>query len=202
MQFLKFVHHEIWLFSKWSEMAQSCLTLCDPLDYSPPGSSVHGIFLARILEWVAISFSRRSSWPRDWTQVSHIVGRCFTLWATREVKQQIKKIWFNMNKCITLPSSAGKESACNAGDLGSIPGFRRSPGEGKGYPLQYSGLVHRLRSLVHRVAISIQVNSMRNTCVYALEGTHLLFSSWAKWLQTSLLKNYLRILFKMYTFIL
>ena len=49
-----------------------------------PGSSVHGIFQARILEWVAISFSRGSSWPRDWTQVSHIAGRLFTVWATRE----------------------------------------------------------------------------------------------------------------------
>ena len=47
-----------------------------------PGSSVHGIFQARVLEWVAISFSRGSSWPRDWTWVSHTVGRCFILWAT------------------------------------------------------------------------------------------------------------------------
>ena len=45
------------------------------MDYSLPGSSVQGIFQVRILEWVAISFSRRSSWPRDWTQVSHIVGK-------------------------------------------------------------------------------------------------------------------------------
>ena len=52
--------------------------------YRPPGSSVHGIFQARILEWVAISFSRRSSWPRDWTRVSHIVGSRFTVWATME----------------------------------------------------------------------------------------------------------------------
>ena len=44
---------------------QSCLTLCDPMDCSPPDSSVHGIFQARIQEWTAISFSRRSSWPRD-----------------------------------------------------------------------------------------------------------------------------------------
>ena len=51
---------------------------------SLPGSSIYGIFQARILEWVAISFSRRSSRPRDWTQVSHIVGRCSTIWATRE----------------------------------------------------------------------------------------------------------------------
>ena len=43
-------------------------------------------WVARILEWVAIPFSRRPSRPRDWTQVSHIVGRCFTIWATREVK--------------------------------------------------------------------------------------------------------------------
>ena len=46
---------------KESEVAQSCPTLCDPMDCSPPGSSVHGIFQARVLEWVAISFSRRSS---------------------------------------------------------------------------------------------------------------------------------------------
>ena len=54
------------------------------MDCSPPGSSIHGIFQARVLEWVAISFSRGSSWPRDWTQVSHVVGRHFTIWATRE----------------------------------------------------------------------------------------------------------------------
>jgi len=67
--------------SEWSEVAQSCPTLCDPIDCSLPGSSIHGIFQARILEWVAISFSRRSSQPRDWTWVSHTVGRCFTIWA-------------------------------------------------------------------------------------------------------------------------
>ena len=72
-------------YIKWgkeSEGAQSCPTLCDPVDCNLPGSSVHRIVQARILEWVAISFSRRSSRPRDWTQVSRIVGRCFTIWAT------------------------------------------------------------------------------------------------------------------------
>ena len=69
---------------KWSEFAQSCPTLCDPVGCSPPGSSVHGIFQAWILEWVAISFSSWSSRPRDRTHVSRIVGRRFTLWATRE----------------------------------------------------------------------------------------------------------------------
>ena len=58
-----------------SEVAQSCLTLCDPMDSSLPGSSIHGILQARILEWVAISFSRVSARPRDQTQVSRIAGR-------------------------------------------------------------------------------------------------------------------------------
>ena len=64
---------------KGSEVAQSCPTLCDPMDCSLPGSSVHGIFQARVLEWVAISFSRDSSRPRDQTQVSCIVDRRFTV---------------------------------------------------------------------------------------------------------------------------
>ena len=58
--------------------AQSCPTLCDPMDCNPPGSSVHGIFQARILGWTAISSSRGSSQPRDWTQVFQIAGRFFT----------------------------------------------------------------------------------------------------------------------------
>ena len=49
---------------------QSCLTLCDPMGCSPPGSSVHGILQAGIPEWAAISSSRRSSWPRKWTHIS------------------------------------------------------------------------------------------------------------------------------------
>ena len=56
------------------------------MDYSPQGSSVHGISQARILEWVAISFSRGSSWPRNWTYVSCIARRFFTIWATREAQ--------------------------------------------------------------------------------------------------------------------
>ena len=65
--------------------AQLCLTLCDPMDCSLPGSSVHGILQIRILECVAIPFSRGSSQPRDRTQVSDIAGRFFTVWAIREV---------------------------------------------------------------------------------------------------------------------
>ena len=62
--------------------AQSCLTLCDPMD-----NTVHGILQARIPEWVAILFSRRSSQPGDWTQVSRIKGGFFTSWATRETQE-------------------------------------------------------------------------------------------------------------------
>ena len=58
-----------------------CPTLWNPIDCSPPGSSVHGIIQARILEWVAIPFSRGSSWPRDRIQVSCIADRFFTVWA-------------------------------------------------------------------------------------------------------------------------
>ena len=62
-----------------SEVTQSCPTLCDPMDCSLRGFSVHGILQARILEWVTISFSRASSRPRDRTQVSRIGGRHFNL---------------------------------------------------------------------------------------------------------------------------
>ena len=62
-----------------SEVAQLCPTLCDPMDCSLQHSSVHRIFQARVLEWVAIFFSRGSSQPRDRTWVSHIVARCFTI---------------------------------------------------------------------------------------------------------------------------
>ena len=71
---------------KWSP------TLCNLMDCSPPGSSVHGISQTRVLEWVAISFSRGSSQPRDW----NILGRRFTIWGTREAHLYVesnKMIW-------------------------------------------------------------------------------------------------------------
>ena len=64
-------------------VTQLCPTLCNPVDCRPPGSSVHGASQVRILEWVAISFSRASSWPRDQTQISCIAGRLFTTWANQ-----------------------------------------------------------------------------------------------------------------------
>ena len=80
-------------------------------------------------------FSRGSSQPRDQTQVSHIAGGLFTIWG--------------------LPGgSAGKESTRSVGDLGSIPGLGRSPGEGKGYSLQHSGLENSMDCIAHWVAKS------------------------------------------------
>ena len=86
-----------------SDVAQPGPTLCDPVDCSQPCSSIHGIFQARILEWVAISFSRGSSQPRDWARVAHIVSRCFTVWATREVLAWIWKyrVWWG-DPCVHL----------------------------------------------------------------------------------------------------
>ena len=65
-------------------VAQSCLTLCEPMDCSLPASSIQGILQAKILEWVAFFCSRGSSWPRDWTWVSWIAGRFYPIWATRK----------------------------------------------------------------------------------------------------------------------
>ena len=76
--YLWLIHANVWQKSE-SEIAQSCPTLCDPMDCSLPGSSVHGIFHAIVLEWIAISFSRGSSQPRDQTQVSCVVDRRFTI---------------------------------------------------------------------------------------------------------------------------
>ena len=75
---------------KWSEVfvTQSYLTLCDPMDCSPPGSSVHGILQPRILEWVTISFSKGSSQPRHRTLVSYIAGRLFTAWAKSLISER------------------------------------------------------------------------------------------------------------------
>ena len=123
------------------------------MDCSPPDSSVHGIFQARILEWVAISFSRdlpdpgiklRSPTLQADSLPSEPPGnrKCRRprfdswVWTTRWRRDRLPTPVFLGSPC----GSAGKESTCNAGDQSSIPGLGRSPGEGKGYPLQYSSL--------------------------------------------------------------
>ena len=95
--------------------------------------TAHGILQARILVWVAVPFSRGFSQARDWTQVSHVAGRFFTSWATREAHTQILTYTY-----MGFPGGwDSKESACSAGDPGSIPGLGRFPGEGNGYLAQY-----------------------------------------------------------------
>ena len=86
------------------KLTLSHVWLCDPMNCSLRGSSIHGIFQARILEWVAISFSRGFSQPRDRTQVSHIAGRCFTIWVTREAltRDQILGSQYQMQTHRTL----------------------------------------------------------------------------------------------------
>ena len=91
-----------------------CPILCNTMVYSSPGSSVHGISQARILEWVAISFSRGSSWPRDWTHVSFIGKQILYHLATRETcngsasfinKGSCK--WYSTPETFILPTSHG-----------------------------------------------------------------------------------------------
>ena len=106
-----------------SEVAQSCPTLSDPMDCSPPGSSIHGIFQARVQEWGAIAFS----------QFQGKVGPNWSPWVYKTASEKIR-VEINVENQGKekkklggqegfLGSSAGKESSCNVGDLGSIPGW-------------------------------------------------------------------------------
>ena len=101
----------MWLACTWekeSKVAQWFPTLCNPVDCSLPGSSIRGILQARILEGGVISFSRGSSRPRDWTQVSWIAGRCFTLWATREAPVLGRRWWHPLqSSCLENPMDGG-----------------------------------------------------------------------------------------------
>ena len=91
-----------------------CPTLCDSMDHSLPGSCVHEIFLARILEWVATLSSGRSSWPRDRTRISCIVGRFFTAEPPRKPcsHQQPPVIWSDEPLLRVGPWRNGAEHRC------------------------------------------------------------------------------------------
>ena len=113
-----------------SEVAQLCPTPSDPMDCSPPGSSIHGICQARVLEWVAIAFSDMKLHTSSQSMLE---------------KETLYPL-------VAFPSgSTVKESTYSAGDLGLIPGLERSLGERKGYPLQYSGLENSMDCIVHGV---------------------------------------------------
>ena len=152
------------------------------MDCSPPGSSVHGILQARILEWVAISFSRGSSWPRDQTWVSCTVGRFFTICPSG------KHCTYSFNPNSEFGTNSwlsGKESVCNAGDPDSISGSGRSPGEGNGNLFQYSCLENftdrgAWQAIVHGVPKSQTWLSM-----------HVLLSQRPRWLWKILVRKFL-----------
>ena len=105
---------------KWNEVAQLCPTLCDPVDCSSAGSSIHGILQARILEWVAISFSRGSSPPRDWTQVSRIVGKMLQPLSHQGSQPSIKSTFILLRKIMpdyySSPLQSGS-SPCFTSDV-------------------------------------------------------------------------------------
>ena len=85
-------------------VTQLCTTLCNPMDCSSQGSSVHEILQARILGCVVMPSSRGSSQPRDRTQVSRIAGRFFTIWATREAQYVISEDRYFRQSVLWLPS--------------------------------------------------------------------------------------------------
>ena len=102
------------------KVAQSCLTLCNPMN-----CTVHGILQARILEWVAFPFSRGSSQPRDWTQVSRIAGGFFTIWATREAQKpiagtQIALWWGPQGKELRLPTHSQESELLGSGSSSPV----------------------------------------------------------------------------------
>ena len=128
---------------------QLCLTLRKRMDYT-----VRGILQARKLEWVAFPLTRGSFQSIDQTQVSRILHLQFR---KPQFDSWVRKVRWRRDR-LPIPvflgfscSSTGKESTCNAGDLGLIPGLERSPGEGKCYPLQYSGLENSMYCIVHGV---------------------------------------------------
>ena len=145
------------------------------MDCSLPGSSVHRISQARILEWVAISFSRGSSPLRGWNRVSCIVGRRFTVWAIREVHWSYKKKIFKFihiyicqgnfiyvgpfGAFLVAQTAKKKNLPALQVDLGLIPGSGRFPGIGNGNSLQFCCLENPVdrglcRATVHRVTKS------------------------------------------------
>ena len=105
---MKYFSHIVWVFQLFALVTQSCPTLWDPMDCSPPGPLSMRILWARILEWVAMPSFRESSEPRDWTLISCISGRFFTIWATREavfiVFSFLKFLTSNKDNILILPT--------------------------------------------------------------------------------------------------
>ena len=110
--------HHLGRCSLHAQLLQSCPTLCDPVDCSLPGSSVHEILPARILKWVAMPSSRGSSWPRDWTHISYFcIGR---------LKQQCYPIRWETNRGIYTSTPGHQELKPTPGHVTSHSGHWES----------------------------------------------------------------------------
>ena len=140
--------------------AQLCLTLCNLTDCSLPGSSVHGIYWARILAWVATPFSKGASRPRNWTQVSYTAGRFFTVWATREAPSWYRclKITDKNNRNYIWTREA-KQSCKTILQISSFPW---------GYDLVYTSTLECIRK-----SKTFHCNS-RNTDSAYIRGGHII----------------------------
>ena len=142
-------------WSQYSVCAQLCLTLCDPMDCSPPGSSAHGISQARILEQVAISFSKGSSQPRDQTQASYVA--CINRWilyhcTTQETLGNI--IYLQGKKKHESRASLVVQTVKNPSAMQETwVHLGRSPGVGNGNPLQYSCLENYMDTGVQQATV-------------------------------------------------
>ena len=148
-------------------VAQLCPTLCEPMGCSLPASSVQGILQAKILEWVAFFSSRGSSWPSDWTRISWIAGRLYTVWATREqwafVITHVKELGLLCS--VWQPRPSWCHSELRNGDL--VTSARLSPGH-------YSTLEH-LNGQVELYG-TCNVSYDPNICTGAVNCGHVSFA--------------------------
>ena len=130
-------------------VAQLCLTLCNPIDYSPPGSSLHGI--PRQEYWSGCCSLLQGIFPTQGSNLSFPHCRQILLL----FEPPGKPMYMYINMYMGFPGgSTDKESTSNAGDLGSVPELGRSPGEGNSYALQYFGLENSMDCIVHGVTKS------------------------------------------------
>ena len=156
--------------SQWKSKSHSRVQLCDPMDYSLPGSSVHGILQARVLEWAAISFPRGSSRSRDRTQVSCIAGRFFTTWASREAWKWDQTLIWSPDFCschqwVTRTSSdvkASKVYNCSSILL---------------YVLAYL----KMCGLQVQLLISLQLRANWNSTLWNTNRSLHTFNNWELW---------------------
>ena len=141
-------------------IAQSCLTICNHLDSSPPGSSVHGLFLARILQWVAIPCFRGSFQPRDQSWVSHIASKqvlyCLSQGSVSALGEPSSVViqlglLFKLYFWASLIAQLVKNPPAMQETWIRTLGWEGPLKKGKHHPLQYSGLENSMDYIVHRV---------------------------------------------------